>query len=86
MVSPANVTLESGDRRKSSSGEEEMAQYRDTHAEEMRALLTGVDKFLLNKHGQMIIRDQHLDIFSRYAYAFSYSIFMIAWMLAHEGD
>ena len=85
MVAPANVQVENGDRRSSFGAKDEMAQYRDSHAKQMKELLTGVDKHLINKHGQMVLRDEHLDVFSRYAYPFCYLIYLIAFITAHEG-
>ena len=41
---------------------------RDCHA--IKEHLCGMDRHLVNSAGRMAIRDQHLDIFSRYAYPF----------------
>ena len=53
------------------------AKYRKSHHEEIKALLTGVDKYNVDKHGQVILRDQHLDIACRYLYPLCYSIYVV---------
>ena len=45
---------------------------RNPHA--IRKHLTGVDKLLVNAKGHMTLRDQHLDVFSRYCYPLCYCI------------
>jgi hypothetical protein len=36
--------------------------------------LTGVDKLLVNSKGRMTVRDQHVDVFSRYAFPIAYVV------------
>ena len=43
----------------------------------VREHLRGIDRHLVNSTGYPAIRDQHLDIFSRYAYPFACTIGMI---------
>ena len=36
--------------------------------------LTGVDKLMVNSKGRMAVRDQHVDVFSRYAFPIAYAV------------